>query len=77
MYTYLQTHQIVFITLYSSLYVSHTSIGVRNCLHRENWAQSLGWEDSLVKGMALEDSMDSIVHGLQKLNTFGDFHISP
>ena len=39
----------------------------------ETWVQSLGWEDSLEKGTAtllqysgLENSMDSVVHGVAK-----------
>ena len=43
---------------------------------QETWVQSLGWEDSLEKGMAyplqysgLEDSMDCIVHGVVKSGT--------
>ena len=49
---------------------------------QETWVQSLGWEDSLEKGMAyplqysgLEDSMDCIVHGVVKSGTWlSDFH---
>ena len=40
---------------------------------RENWVQSLGWEDPLEKGTGyplqyagLENSMDCIVHGVAK-----------
>ena len=40
----------------------------------ETWVQSLDWEDPLEKGMAthsrisgLENSMDCIVHGLQRV----------
>ena len=37
----------------------------------ETWVRSLGWEDSLEKGYLLQDSglensMDSIVHGVAK-----------
>ena len=41
----------------------------------ETWVQSLGWEDPLEKGKSthssriLENSMDSIVHGVTKSQT--------
>ena len=48
----------------------------------ETWVQSLGWEDSLEKEkathssiLALENSMDCIVHGVAKSGTrINDFH---
>ena len=48
----------------------------------EMWVRSLGWEDPLEKGKAthfqysgLENSMDSIVHGVTKSWTgLSDFH---
>ena len=44
---------------------------------RETWVQSLGWEDTLEKGKGthssqysgLENSMDCIVHGVEKSQT--------
>ena len=51
----------------------------------ETWVQSLGWEDPLDKGKAgyplqysgLENSMDSIVHGVTKSWTQqSDFHFT-
>jgi len=43
---------------------------------QETWALSLGWEDPLEKGktthfqyFGLENSMDSIVHGVAELDT--------
>ena len=47
---------------------------VKNPAMRETWVRSLGWEDPLDKGMAthssvlacLENSVDSIVHGVTK-----------
>ena len=47
---------------------------------RETWVQSLGWEDPLEKGKALqysglENSMDCIVYGFTKSQTQpSDFH---
>ena len=47
---------------------------------RETWVRSLGWEDPLEKGYplkysGLENSMDSIVHGVAKSWTrLSDFH---
>ena len=40
----------------------------------ETWAQSLGWEDPLEKGKALqhpglENSMDCVGHGVTELDT--------
>ena len=44
---------------------------------QETWVQSLGWEDPLEKGKAthtsilgLENSMDDIVHGVPKSQTW-------
>ena len=37
---------------------------------QETWAQSLGWEDPLEKGMAMENSTDCIVHGVAKKQTW-------
>ena len=48
---------------------------------QETWVQSLGWEDHLEKGKAtlqysgLENTKDSIVHGVTKSQTqLSDFH---
>ena len=47
---------------------------------QETWVRSLGWEDPLQKGKALqypglENSMDWIVHGVAKSQTrLSDFH---
>ena len=51
---------------------------------QETWIRSLGWEDPLEKGQAylpqdsgLENSMDSIVHGVAKSWTrLRDFHFT-
>ena len=51
---------------------------------RETWVRSLDWEDPLEKGKAtqlqypgLENSMDSIVHGVTKSQTrLSDFHFT-
>ena len=51
---------------------------------QETWALSLGWEDPLEKGktthfqyFGLENSMDSIVHGVAKSWThMSDFHFN-
>ena len=48
----------------------------------ETWAQSLGWEDPLEKGKALqhpglENSMDCVGHGVTKSWTrLSDFHFT-
>ena len=51
---------------------------------RETWVQSLGWEDSLMKGKAthsrysgLENSMDHIVPGVTELDTTQHLSLSP
>ena len=59
------------------------SAGKESACMWETWARSLGWEDHLEKGKAthplqysgLENSMDSIVHGVAKSQTrLSDFH---
>ena len=47
---------------------------IKNSAMQETWVQSLGWEDPLEKGKALqysglENSMDCIVYGLAKSQT--------
>ena len=41
---------------------------------QETWVRSLGWKDTLEKGMATH-SMDCVVHGVRKSRTqLRDFH---
>ena len=51
-------------------YLSLVAQLVKNPAMQETWVQTLGWEDPLEKRTSgLENSMDSIVHGVAKSRT--------